>query len=137
MEKEKEYIYIVQSSKEPAHCKIGKTNSLETRLNDYNTMTGKSKDAVYQYLLACEVKNMTKVEHEVKHGLKTLKIEGQGDAFFCNTILLKEYAQIIKTHPLFIKAIIDQTTGKKEAVKPAKKAAASSKSQNSTHKKAP
>ena len=50
MAKGKQYIYIVQASLEPAKCKIGKTNDLERRLKEYNNMTGKSKDNVYQYL---------------------------------------------------------------------------------------
>ena len=52
MDKAKQYIYIVQASLEPAKCKIGKTNDLERRLKEYNNMTGKSKENIYQYLFA-------------------------------------------------------------------------------------
>ncbi|MDR0526987.1 MAG: GIY-YIG nuclease family protein, partial [Spirochaetaceae bacterium] len=44
---EKEYISIVQASLEPSKCKIGKTNDLERRLKEYNSITGKSKENVY------------------------------------------------------------------------------------------
>ena len=64
--KEKQYIYIVQASLELAKCKIGKTNDLDRRLKEYNNMTGKSKENVYQYLYACEVKDMTRLENAVK-----------------------------------------------------------------------
>jgi hypothetical protein len=65
--REKQYICIVQSSKETTKCKIGKTNNLERRLKEYNNMTGKSKETVYQYLLACEVKDMVTVENDIKY----------------------------------------------------------------------
>jgi len=64
--KGKQFIYIVQSSKETTKCKIGKTNDLERRLKEYNNMTGKSKETVYQYLLTCEVKDMVTVENDIK-----------------------------------------------------------------------
>jgi predicted GIY-YIG superfamily endonuclease len=73
--KVKQYIYIVQSSKETTKCKIGKTNNLERRLKDYNGMTGKSKDTVYQYLMTCEVKDMTTVENDLKYKFVTLREE--------------------------------------------------------------
>ena len=43
----KQYVYIVQSSKEIISCKIGITNDLERRLKEYNGMTGISKDNIY------------------------------------------------------------------------------------------
>ncbi|MDR0569416.1 MAG: GIY-YIG nuclease family protein, partial [Spirochaetaceae bacterium] len=36
-------MYIAQSSKETAKCKIGKTQDLERRLKEYN-LTGNSKE---------------------------------------------------------------------------------------------
>ncbi|MDR1862862.1 MAG: GIY-YIG nuclease family protein [Treponema sp.] len=57
---------MVQLSKKTIKCKIGKTNDLERRLKEYNNMTGKSKETVYQYLFACEVKNMSKVDNDLK-----------------------------------------------------------------------
>ena len=64
--KTKQYIYIVQASLEPSKCKIGKTNDLERRLKEYNNMTGKSKENIYQYLFACEVRGMTEIENDIK-----------------------------------------------------------------------
>jgi predicted GIY-YIG superfamily endonuclease len=63
-DKAKQYIYIVQALLEPSKCKIGKTTDLERRLKEYNNITGKSKDNIYQYLFTCEVKNMAAVEKE-------------------------------------------------------------------------
>jgi len=64
--KSKQYIYIVQASKDPSWCKIGKTKDLERRLKEYNNMTGKSKNNFYQYLFTCEVKDMAQVENDIK-----------------------------------------------------------------------
>jgi len=61
-----QYIYIVQASKESSWCKIGKTNDLERRLKEYNNMTGKSKDNLYEYLFTCEVSDMTQIENDIK-----------------------------------------------------------------------
>jgi predicted GIY-YIG superfamily endonuclease len=63
----KQYIYITQSSNEKTRCKIGRTNNLERRLKEYNTnKTGQSIDTVYQYIFTCEVKDMQKVENDIK-----------------------------------------------------------------------
>ncbi|MDR2684776.1 MAG: GIY-YIG nuclease family protein, partial [Prevotellaceae bacterium] len=64
--KTKQYIYIVQASKETSWCKIGKTNDLERRLKEYNNMTGKSKSNIYSCLFLCEVGDMTQVEKDIK-----------------------------------------------------------------------
>lgn len=78
-----EYIYIVQALLEPSKCKIGKTNDLERRLKEYNNMTGKSKENIYRYLFACEVKNMTQLENAVKESFPVLREEKkQGNLFF-------------------------------------------------------
>jgi hypothetical protein len=58
MAKAKQYVYIVQSSKETNVCKIGITDNYQRRLKDYNNMTSKSKDTVFKYLFVCEVKDM-------------------------------------------------------------------------------
>jgi len=63
--REKQYIYIIQASKETTKCNIGKTNDLDRRLKEYNNITGKSKDNNYNYLFTCEVKNMTLVEKSI------------------------------------------------------------------------
>ena len=53
---ETQYIYIVQALLEPSKCKIGRTNDLEKRLKDYNSITGKPKENLrvltYLYLSA-------------------------------------------------------------------------------------
>ena len=62
MNKAKQYIDIVQALLEPGKCEIGKTNNLDRHLNEYNQMTGISKDNIYQYLFTCEVKDMALLE---------------------------------------------------------------------------
>ena len=63
---EKQYIYIVQAKQEGTRCKIGITNDLKRRLKEYNNITGKSKDNNSEYLFTCEVKDMAKVENDIK-----------------------------------------------------------------------
>jgi predicted GIY-YIG superfamily endonuclease len=82
--KEKQYIYIVQASLEPTKCKIGKTNDLERRLKEYNNMTGKSMDNVYQYLFTCEVKDAARVKSELNQKYRVLRVDHRGikDEFY-------------------------------------------------------
>jgi predicted GIY-YIG superfamily endonuclease len=54
--KEKQYIYIVQSSKETTKCKIGKTNSLERRLKEYNNMLESQKKPFTPIYLPAKLK---------------------------------------------------------------------------------
>ena len=88
-DKEKQYIYIVQASLEPSKCKIGKTNDLERRLKEYNNMTGKSKENIYQYLFTCEVKDMAQVENppngSVLVNRKIIQCSGSGSIVCCLT----------------------------------------------------
>ncbi|WP_461252118.1 GIY-YIG nuclease family protein, partial [Treponema sp. R8-4-B8] len=119
--KEKQYIYIVQSSKEITKCKIGKTNNLERRLKEYNNMTGKSKETVYQYLLTCEVKNMVTIENDIKYTFITLREEKSKEIYFFNTHWFNEYVKFIKSHPLFVKETYIKTEEKKQVVKKRKK----------------
>jgi hypothetical protein len=114
--KGKQYIYIVQSSKETTKCKIGKTNDLERRLKQYNGMTGKSKETVYQYLFTCEVKNMAQVENAIKEKYSALREEKSKEIYFYNSELFKHYVAFIKTHVMFIKEILIQTETKKQQV---------------------
>ena len=120
-DKAKQYIYIVQASLEPSKCKIGKTNDLERRLKEYNNMTGKSKENIYQYLFTCEVKNMTVVENDLKEKYSVLREEKSKEIFFYNSELFKHYITFIKTHTLFVKEIFIKTVEKKEIVKIVKK----------------
>jgi hypothetical protein len=121
----KQYIYIVQSSKETTKCKIGKTNDLDRRLKEYNNMTGKSKETVYQYLFTCEVKNMAKVENDLKEKYGNLREEKTKEIYFYNSALFKHYVAFIQTHTLFVKEIFIKTVEKKEIVKIIKKTAPS------------
>jgi len=115
--KEKQYIYIVQASLEPSKCKIGKTNNLERRLKEYNNMTGKSKENIYQYLFSCEVKDMTQVENDLREKHSELREEKSKEIYFYNKDLFKHYITFIKTHPLFAKEIFIKTEPKKQITK--------------------
>jgi len=118
---EKQYIYIVQASLEPAKCKIGKTNDLERRLKEYNNMTGKSKENIYQYLFACEVKNMAQVEGAMKEHFFKFREEKSKEIYFYNEHLFKDYVAFIKSHKLFIKETFIKAEEKKQIVKLVKK----------------
>ena len=118
---EKQYIYIVQASKEPTRCKIGKTKDLDRRLKDYNNITGKSKDNNYEYLFACEVKNMAQVEKDLKEKYSSLREEKSKEIYFFNSELFKHYVIFIKTHIMFVKEIVLKTEPKKQIVKIIKK----------------
>jgi hypothetical protein len=119
--KEKQYIYIVQSSKEMTRCKIGKTNNLERRLKEYNNMTGKSKDTLYTYLFACEVKDMSEMENDLKKMFITLREETSKEMYFYNSALFKDYIKYVKLHPLFVKEVIAKAENKNQIVKIVKK----------------
>ncbi|MCZ9852456.1 GIY-YIG nuclease family protein [Brachyspira hyodysenteriae] len=43
----KEYLYIVQSSLEPAKCKIGITDNLERRLKEYNSILQENPKTIF------------------------------------------------------------------------------------------
>jgi hypothetical protein len=119
--KAKQYIYIVQASLEPSKCKIGKTNDLERRLKEYNSMTGKSKDNIYQYLFTCEVKDMAQVENDLKEKYSTLREEKSKEIYFYNSHWFKHYVIFIKNHDMFVKETFIKTESKKEVVKIIKK----------------
>jgi len=115
--KGKQYIYIVQASLETGKCKIGKTNDIERRLKEYNNMTGKSKDNVYQYLMTCEVKDMATVENDLRYEFATQREEKSKEIYFFNTYWFHEYVKFIKSHPLFVKETYIKTEPKKQVVK--------------------
>jgi hypothetical protein len=106
-------------------CKIGITNNLERRLKEYNNMTGKSKETVYQYLMTCEVKDMATVENDVKYQFIHLREEKSKEIYFFNTHLFNEYVKFIKSHPFFVKETYIKTEEKKQIVKIVKKTAPS------------
>jgi hypothetical protein len=101
--KAKQYIYIVQALLEPSKCKIGKTNDLDRRLKEYNTMTGKSKDNSYQYLFTCEVKNMTELENDIKQQFGHVREEENREIYFHISHWFSEYVKFIKSHKAFEK----------------------------------
>jgi predicted GIY-YIG superfamily endonuclease len=119
--KEKQYIYIVQASLEPSKCKIGKTNDLERRLKEYNNMTGKSQENIYQYLFTCEVKNMAHAETAIKERFSILREEQSREIYFYNAELFEEYVKFIKSHNSFVKEIFIKPKDKKQIVKIVKK----------------
>lgn len=108
----KQYIYIVQAKLESSKCKICKTNDLERRLKEYNNMTGKSKENIYKYLFCCEVKDMTKVENEIKQKFATLREEKSKEIYFYNSPLFEDYIKFIKSNKLFKKEILLKTDDK-------------------------
>ena len=101
-EKEKQYIYIVQSSTEALWCKIGITGNLDERLKTYNRQqTAKSKDNIYKYLFACEVSDMRQVENDITAKFKILRQDSKTEIYLCSKESLAEYIKFIKAHPLF------------------------------------
>jgi len=121
MEKEKQYIYIVQALLEPSKCKIGKTNDLQRRLKEYNNMTGKSKENTYQYLFSCEVKNMSSLENDIKVQFSNLREEKSKEIYFFNSALFKDYVAFIKAHKAFQKEIFIKAETKTQEIKIIKK----------------
>ena len=91
----KQFIYIAQASNESTRCKIGKTKDLERRLKQYNTMTGKSKDVIYQYLFACEVRDMTSVEKDIKEKFSTYREGKSTEMYILNSEMLPNYINFI------------------------------------------
>jgi hypothetical protein len=114
---EKQYIYIVQAASEETRCKIGKTNDLNRRLKEYNNTTGKSKVNVSHYLFTCEVKDMAKVENDIKEKFNILREEKSREIYFFNSSLFKEYVKFIKSHKFFVKETFIKTEDKKQIVK--------------------
>lgn len=134
MDKGKQYIYIIQSSKEITKCKIGKTNDLNRRLKEYNNMTGKSKENIYQYLFTCEVKNMSLVEKDIKNKYITLREEKSKEIYFFNVPLFKDYVEFIKSHKYFEKEIFIKKEDKKQQIKIIKKITPSLKDRGISYK---
>jgi len=113
----KQYIYIVQASKEKHCCKIGKTINLERRLNEYNNMTGKSKENGFEYLFTCEVSDMTDVENAVKNEFSRLRETQSREMYFYNKVLLGDYVDFIKSHKAFVQEIFIKKEEPKQITK--------------------
>ena len=120
-ERENQYFYIVQASLEPSKCKIGKTNDLERRLKEYNSMTGKSKDNVYTYLYTCQVKSMARVEIDIRDKYGHLREEKSKEIYFYNPVLFAGYVDFIKSHKSFVKEIFIKQELKKQIIQVIKK----------------
>jgi len=118
---EKQYIYIVQAKQEGTRCKIGITNDLKRRLKEYNNTTGKSKDNNSEYLFTCEVKDMAKVENDIKVEFGRLREDKHKEIYFYNSDLFGDYVNFIKSHKLFVKEISIKVEEKKQVVKIVKK----------------
>ena len=86
-------------------------------------MTGKSKDNIYQYLFACEVKNMTTVENDIKIMFLHVREENSKEIYFYNPHWFKHYLAFIKMHPMFVKETIVKTEEKKQVTKIVKRTA--------------
>jgi len=119
--KEKQFIYIIQALLEPSKCKIGKTNDLERRLKEYNNMTGKSAENIYQYLFTCEVKHMAIVEKDLKEKFITYREEKSKEIYFFNSPFFGDYVNFIKSHKLFVKEIFIKQDVNKHEIKIVKK----------------
>ncbi|ACC97575.1 hypothetical protein Emin_0007 [Elusimicrobium minutum Pei191] len=117
----KQYIYIVQALLEPSKCKIGKTKDFERRLKEYNNMTGKSNENSYRYLFACEVKDMSELEKDIKENFSALREQKKREIYFYNPSLFDGYVKFIKTHKMFIKEIFTKEEDKKIIIKIVKK----------------
>jgi predicted GIY-YIG superfamily endonuclease len=115
--KAKQYVYIVQSSKETNVCKIGITDNFQRRLKEYNNMTGKSKDTVFKYLFVCEVKDMNKVENAIKKEFSTNRTEKNKEIYLYNEPWFNIYVDFIKRSQLYIKEVLIKEDNKKTVTK--------------------
>ena len=120
-DKSKQYIYIVQASLEPSKCKIGKTSDLERRLNEYNSMTGKSQENFYRFLFTCEVSDMAEVEKNIKEQFKADRENKGREIYFYNPVKFENYVTFIKSHKLFVEEIFIKQEENKPVVKIVKK----------------
>ena len=122
MKKEKQYIYITQNKRENDKCKIGITDNYIRRLKEYNTnKTGLSAENEFEYLYVCEVRDMKKVENDIKKEFLRLREAQNREIYFYNKPLFDDYVNFIKNHKLFIKAICVKKEVKKEKIKIIKK----------------
>ena len=116
-----QFLYIVQSSLEPAKCKIGITDNLERRLKEYNSTTGQSKDNIYKFLFTCEVKDMRAIEKDIKNQFPHLREQSSREIYFYNNSLFDMYVDFIRSHPLFISETFIKEPEKKTIIKIVKK----------------
>ena len=113
----KQYLYIVQASKEPSKCKIGITNDLERRLKEYNSITGISAENTYSLLFAAEVSNMRALENDVKMQFSFLREKENKEIYFYNPNLFEMYVNFILESPHFIKRVVSKESKKMSSTK--------------------
>ncbi|MCL1947404.1 MAG: GIY-YIG nuclease family protein [Chitinivibrionia bacterium] len=116
-DKLKQYVYIGQAKSETTRCKIGITDDLDQRLNDYNNMTGKSKDDTYKYLFTCKVRDAKLLENDIKAEFKHLREVKSKEMYFYNAHWFDEYVNFIKSHKTFTEEIFIKADVQKEVVK--------------------
>ncbi|MCL2039274.1 MAG: GIY-YIG nuclease family protein [Bacteroidetes bacterium] len=116
-ENEKQYIYIVQALLEPSKCKIGVTKNLEKRLKSYNNITGVSKENTYEYLYTCEVKDMRKVENDIKEEYYFVREDVKKEIYLYTDELFKKIVNFIKSHKLFVEEVFIKKEVKPEVEK--------------------
>ena len=116
-ESTKQYIYIVQASKESSWCKIGRTKDLKERLKSYNNITRKSQDNIYEYLFTCEVTDMTQLENDIKEEFRIFREVKNKEIYLFNEDVFKFYIEFIKKHPLFVEEISIKKDTDKEVEK--------------------
>lgn len=115
----KQYLYIIQASKEPSKCKIGITNDLERRLKEYNSITGISLDNTYSYLFTCEVSDMRQIEQDIKNQFPHLREYRSREIYFFNQSLFDMYVDFIQSHPCFLTKSNTKESKKQTIIKPA------------------
>ncbi|AQQ59982.1 DNA methyltransferase [Helicobacter bilis] len=115
----KQYLYIIQASKEPSKCKIGITNDLERRLKEYNSITGISLDNTYSYLFTCEVSDMRQIEQDIKNQFPHLREYRSREIYFFNQSLFDMYVDFIQSHPCFLAKSNTKESKKQTIIKPA------------------
>lgn len=137
-EEDKKYLYIAQAKQELTKCKIGITDNLDRRLQEYNSTTGKSLDNTTEYLFTCEVEDARQVENDIKKAFAKLSETGihnkKTEIYFYNQELFNDYVEFIKNHKLFKKEIAIKQIKQKEKVKEIKKEGKTLKERNKTKK---
>ncbi|GAB0172548.1 hypothetical protein NHP164001_05610 [Helicobacter trogontum] len=114
----KQYLYIIQASKEPSKCKIGITNDLERRLKEYSSITGISLDNTYSYLFTCEVSDMRQIEQDIKNQFPHLREYRSREIYFFNQSLFDMYVDFIQSHPCFLTKSNTKESKKQTIIKP-------------------
>jgi hypothetical protein len=97
-------------------------------------MTGKSKDNVYHYFFTCKVKNMARLEKDIKDKFVHLREEKSKEIYFYTSHWFDEYVNFIQSHTLFVQETFIKKEDKKQVVKIIKKTAPSLEERGLTQK---